>query len=609
MEVKPAYEFGSFRLDAAARILFHNNKVVSLTPKVVELLLVLIEKNGQVLSKEELFKAVWPDSFVEESNLTSNISILRKQLGTRPEGGDYIETIPKRGYRFVASVTQVTDSKAAAKQLKPGIPLRLILGAIGAASLILLIVVLKSRGALPGFGLPVPMKRLAVLPLTNLSGDPEQEYFADGITEALTADLAQIGSLDVTSRNSAMQYKNTRMRLPEIAKRLKVEVVISGSVIRSGGRVRIIVELTHAATERRLWTKTYDRSLTDILDLQNEVARAIAGEVQAKLTPGEQGRLARTRAVNREAYEAYLKGRYYSNLFTTDALRKSLRYFDQATKLDTGYAEAYTGMADAWMLLEYIGAAAPEEVHPKALEAASKALQIDDGLPEAHCALSSIKATEWDWNAAERECRKALELNPRYSLAHSRYSNQLRHRGRIEESISEAKRALELDPLSPWAMASLADADRSARQYDLAIEEYRKILELYPDWFVSRDSLGWCYVYKRMYAEGIEEIRSSGEDPEISPELAYIEAMRGNQGEAQQILQRLLTLSQTEPVAPHHFVLIYAGLGRTNEALVELEKAYSQHSSMMLWLKVDPRFDRLRANSRFQNLMRRVGLL
>jgi TolB-like protein/DNA-binding winged helix-turn-helix (wHTH) protein/Flp pilus assembly protein TadD len=609
METKPAYDFGPFRLDAEARILFKEGTIVSLTPKVVELLLVLIERDGQVISKDELLRTVWPDTFVEESNLSSNISILRKQLGARPEGGDYIETIPKRGYRFVAPVTKAPRSKPLFAGRKRALLLWLTLSAATGASLVLLTMALKQWGMLSGLVAATPMNtRLAVLPLTNLSGDPSQEYFADGITEALTADLAQIGSLDVTSRSSAMQYKNTKTPLPEIARRLHVEAVITGSVTRSGGRVRIIAELTHATTERRLWTRTYERSLTDILDLQSEVARAIAGEVQAELTPRELGRLARNRAVTSDAYEAYLKGRHYWNQYSADAMWKSLGYFDQATKLDPGYAEAFAGMADAWLLLEHMGAAVPEDAHPKALQAASTALRIDKDLAEAHCSMASVRAHEWDWDAAERECLKAFALNPHYSLSYSRYSNQLRHRGHGEESITQAKRAVELDPLSPWANSALGDAYRSARQYDLAIGQYQKTLDLFPDQSVPRDSLGWCYVYKGMYERGMQEIHKSGEDPEISPELAFVEAMRGNKAKAEQVLKRLLSMSQSAQVAPHHFALIYAGLERTDDALASLEKAYQQHSSMMYWLKVDPRFDRLRPDPRFQDLMHRVGL-
>jgi TolB-like protein/DNA-binding winged helix-turn-helix (wHTH) protein/Tfp pilus assembly protein PilF len=623
MAIKPTYEFGRFRLDTEARILLTGGEVISLTPKVVELLIVLVEKAGQVVPKDDLMKAVWPDTFVEEGNLTSNISILRKQLGVLPQGGEYIETIPKRGYRFVATVAAAPPAEiprdsppveSSGITVAVGIRTRSVqIGAVAVVVGLLILLVLHrviARGSLLHFGSSPRIEALAVLPLANLSGDPAQDYFADGMTEALTADLAQISALKVISRASVMQYKGTKRPLPEIARQLKVDAVVLGSVLRSGQRVRITAELIHAASDRHLWARTYERDLDDILHLQGDVARAIASEIQAKVTPQEQRKLASSRAVDRDAYEAYLKGRYYWNTYTPEMLRKSIGYFERAIELDHGYAAAYAGLADAYLGLQYTGATTPEEIHRKALEAATKALQIDDNLVDAHAVMAVVKANEWDWTAAERECKKAFELNPGYARAHWSYSNQLRHRGRLDESIAEARRALDLDPLSPLTNESLADSYRSARQYDRAIAQYQKTLELYPNQAATRDSLGWAYVYQGKYDLGMDEIQKSyGEDPSISPELAYIHALRGNTGEAQKILQRLLTLSKKTPIEPHHFALIYAGLGRKEEALVMLEQAYRQHSPMMTWLKVDPRFDSLRPDPRFQDLMRRVGLL
>ena len=653
IEPKAIYQFGPFRLDQEARILLSGGKTVFLTPKVFELLLALVEKRGQLIAKDDLIKAVWPDSFVEEGNLTSNISILRKQLGLNPDGGEYIETIPKRGYRFVATVTQVEDQHSgrsssrgsasetvpvaeeearpenrrpdgrhvfAAETVKAGrdgkraARLAVVLAVAGTLTISLLVLYLGGwHSALPGFGAPARIKALAVLPLENLSGDEAQEYFADGMTEALTADLAQIGALRVISRTSVMQFKRAKKPLPEIARQLKVDAVVIGTVLRSGQRVRITAELIHASTdEHLLWARTYERNLGDILDLQNDVARAIATEVQAKLTPQEQVRLARTRAVNPDAYEAYLKGRYYWNEYTEEALLKSIEYFEQAIKLDPAYAAAYAGLADAWMGLDYIGAP-PEQVRPKAMEAARKALSMDDSLAEAHAAMAMIRAHEWDWGAAERENKKAFELNPGYALAHLYYSNELRHLGRREESIDEAKRALELDPLSPITNGQLANVYLSARQYDLAIKQYEKTLELYPNQSTSHNLLGWAYFYKGMYDKGIGEIQKSlaldGDDATLSPDLAYIYAVLGKKGEARKILERLLKISKQAPVQAHHFVLIYIGLGEMQEAFSFLEKAYQQRSPMMFWLKVDPRFDSLRPDPRFQDLMRRVGLV
>lgn len=615
MKPSALYEFGQFRLDREARILLRDGKIVPLTPKVLDLLLVLVEKRGQLLAKENLMKAVWPDTFVEDGNLTSNISILRKELGAPPGGGEYIETIPKRGYRFVAAVAEVSDgaSSGAPAAARPAVRSAVLLAAGGCVAAALLVVYWTGwyRG-LPGFPDRTRIEALAVLPLENLSGDPAQDYFADGITEALTANLAQIGALRVISRTSVMQYKGTKRPLPEIAGRLKVDAVILGSVLRSGQRVRITAELIYASTDRHLWARTYERELGDILDLQNEVARAIANEVHVKLTAPEKGRLGRSRMVNPGAYEAYLKGRYHWSRYTEESLLKSIEYFEQAIKLDPGYAPPHAGLADAWLGLGYIGARPPEEVHPQALEAASKALAMDDALAEAHAAIGVLKALEWDWTATEREARRAIELNPGYALAHSFYSNQLRHLGRKEESIAEARRALELDPLSPMTNEGLADAYLSARQYDLAVEQYQKTLDLHPHQAASQHALAWAYVYKGMYGKGIEEMRKSAalyrEDLNLSPDLAYIYAVSGRSPEAQRILGRLLRISKQAPVAPGLVALIYVGLGNREEAFSWLERAYQQRSPMMAWLKVDPRFDSLRSDPRFQDLMRRVGL-
>ena len=618
------------------------------------MLLILVEKRGELVARRDLMSAVWPDTFVEESNLSSNISILRKQLGATPDGGDYIQTIPKRGYRFAAAVKEVegeppmlrivrdggsgatpdveSEINPAEEPLRPeeasaseptrsksknkrGARLGVLL-AMSAALLALILTPLYFAGwhlRLPRYGVDVHIDGIAVLPLENLSGDPAQEYFADGMTEALTADLAQIGALRVIARASMMQYKGTKQPLSQIAQRLKVEAVVSGSVLRSGDRVRITAVLIRATTGQQLWAKTYDRSLGDVLDLENEVARAIAGEVQAKVTAQEQIRMARNRSVNADAYDAYLKGRYYYNRFTVDGFSKSIEYFEQAIERDSDYAAAYAGLADAFASLEQIGAARHEDVHPQALEAARKALAMDDSLPEAHAAMASVRANDWERSAAEREARRAIELNPGFPLAHLYYSNMLRHLGRRQESIAEAKRALELDPLSPLTNEELADARLSARQYDAAIEQYQRTLELYPNQAAPRDSLGWAYVYKGKYEQGMEEIRKSialyGEDPSLSPEIAFIYCMTGRKGDAEKILNQLLSTSKTVPIAAHHFVLIYVGMGKKDEAFAWLEKAYEQHSPMMAWLEVDQRFDSLREEPRFQDLMRRVGLI
>ena len=462
-------------------------------------------------------------------------------------------------------------------------------------------------GAAPG-----RIESLAVLPLANLSGDPAQEYFADGMTDALIADLAQIGALRVISRTSIMQFKATQKPLPEIAQQLRVDAVIEGSVVRSGQRVRIAAKLIQAKGETQLWARTYERDLGDILTLQNELARTIAGEIRVRVTAEERGRLARVRSVHPQAFDAYLKGWYFWGQFTEDAFRKGIEQFEEAIRLDPGYAAAYAGLGECWQALEFIGAAPYEEARVKVLEAATKAVQLDDLLAEAHAVMSAARAMEWDWAAGEKEFRRAIELNPGDARAHLFATTQLRHLGRREESIAEAKRALELDPLALMSNEGLSDAYLSAQQYDAAIQQCRRTLDLYPNHSASHYEMGWAYVYKGMYQEGIAEIEKSiqldGDDLNLSPDLAYIYAVEGKRGEAQKILDRLLEVSKQAPVSPGHMGLIYIGLGKKDEALSWLEKAYEQHSPIMTWLKVDPRFDPLREEPRFRELLRRVGL-
>ena len=487
--------------------------------------------------------------------------------------------------------------------------------AIGAAVAILVAAWLALFGWRSGWLAPSGprLASIAVLPLVNVSHNPEEEYFADGMTEVLIADLAQLSSLRVISRGSVMPFKGTKKTLPEIARQLNVDAVVEGSVLRSGNRVRITAELIDTSTDRHLWAKTYERKVDDVLLLQSEVAQAIAGEVRARMTPQESARLSRNRAVNPAALEAYLKGRFYWNKFTEEALVKSVESYEQAARLDPGYAAAYAGLSESWTGLGWIGARPWEEVHAKAKEAAAKALEIDPELGEAHAAMAVLSLREWNWKTAEQEDQKAIALNPNYSTAHISYSNILRYLGHPDESIVEARRAVELDPLAMLTNEALATAYVSARRYDQAIEQCKKALELHPDESNLHHLLGWAYAYKQMYKPAIESIEKSlaldGVAPALSPDIAYIDTMAGQKKEARRILARLLALSEKAPLNAGLIALVYAGLGEREETLTWLEKAYQQHSPMMTWLKVDARFDNIRDEPRFQELMRRVGLI
>ena len=454
---------------------------------------------------------------------------------------------------------------------------------------------------------------LAVLPLANVSGDAAQEYFADGMTDVLIADLAQIGALKIISRTSIMQLKGVKKPLPEIARQLQVDAIVDGSVLRSGDRVRITAELVDGSTDRHLWGKTYERRIDDVLTLQGEVARAIAGEIQAQVTPQEVGRLSRSSPVAPAALEAYLKGRYHWNIFTEESFLKAIEYFEEATRLDHAYAAAYAGLAEAWAGLEAQGAKSYEEAIPKAEDAATKALGLDESLSDGHTAMAMVRSRQWNWKAWEAESRRSIEINPGNSLAHVIYSTHLRHLGRADESIAEAQRSLQLDPLAMLTNQTLANAYASARRYDLAVAAYQKGLELHPNDSSLYYLLGWSYVHQKMFDNGIAAIEKSlsidGGDPRISPDLAYVDALIGKTAETRNILGRLLALAKEAPVAPGYIAQVYVALGDRENALTWLERAYQQHSPTMLWLKIDPRFDSIRQEPRFQTLMRQVGLI
>jgi TolB-like protein/Tfp pilus assembly protein PilF len=461
---------------------------------------------------------------------------------------------------------------------------------------------------------PAPqIQSLAVLPLTNLSGDPAQDYFADGMTEELIAQLGQIEALRVISRTSVMLYKGVKKPLPQIARELNVDAVIEGSVLRSGNRVRITAQLIQAATDKHLWARSYERDLNDVLALQSEVAGAIANEIQIKVTSQEQARLASARPVNPEAHEAYLKGRYYWNLRSIEGAKKGLEYFQQAIEKDPGYALAYTGLADCYILLGAYGSMPRKEGYARAKEAALKALELDETLGEAHASLGAAKIDyDWDWVGAEKELKRAIELNPGYATAHSRYSYYLTVMGRHNEAIAEAKRAHELDPLSPMISAAWGGALFEARRYDEAIAQLRSTLELNAGFSQAHVYLCWAYGQEKLYEQAISEcqkvIALQHGDPRLSLFLARLYAAEGKRTEALNITARAEEVSKREYVpCGGAFVALYAALGDTDQALAQLEKSYEDRCEYIVHLKVSPLYDPLRSDPRFQDLLRRMN--
>jgi len=464
-------------------------------------------------------------------------------------------------------------------------------------------------------GVPVPkIESLAVLPLANLSGDPEQEYFADGMTDALIAELGQIGSLRVISRTSVMQYKGAKRPLPQIARELNVDAVIEGSVLRAGDRVRVTAQLIGAVPERHLWARNYERDLRDVLTLQSEVARAIANEVRANVTPDVQARLARARPVNPEAYEAYLKGNYAWKR-GTGGLVTGVQYFRQAIARDPSYAQAYVGLGLAYIQMGFgHGPLPPREAFGETKEAALGTLKLDATLAEAHSCLAWVKAFgEWDWPGGERDFRRAIELSPSSVEAHRMYSWYLSAMGRHEEAIAESQRARELDPVSLPAGYTVAAALLWARQYERMAVESEKLLQMDPTFPGAYHERALAYLETRSYEEAIRHLERAialrGEDRPVwyVGLLGCVYGQAGKRAEALKILDELQSRSKNEYVSPYMVALVQANLGNKDQAFQWLEKAYAERNTMLAFLKVEPVIDPLRSDPRFLDLLRRMN--
>ena len=468
------------------------------------------------------------------------------------------------------------------------------------------------RPAKRGKGRGGRIRSLAVLPLHNLSPDPEQEYFADGMTEALITELARIHALKVISRTSTMQYKSVKMRMDLIAQELGVDAVIEGSVIRVGDRVRITAQLVHAATDKHLWAESYDRELSEVLTLQSEVARAIAGQIRVKLSPGEREHFKRPRKVMTEVYESYLKGRFHFNKWTVEAVKKGIEYFQQALQLDPDYAPAYAGIADCYNSLQFLGLPS-SEVGPKALKAAIRAVALDPMLAAAHAALGAVKFFhDWDWTGAESELQRAIELDPGSPDAHQGYAYLLTALARHEKAIAEIERAHELDPMALATNVNLGWRYYFARDYDKSISRLRETLELDSNFGNAFWCMGICYVQKKNFAEGILYLKRAvmlySGNPQPKGSLGHAYALAGKTAKAQKIVDELLALAKTTYVSAWAIAVIYIGMGEKDRAMEWLEKAYQDRNASLVWLKVNPEFDPIRSDARFKDLLARLNL-
>jgi serine/threonine-protein kinase len=506
---------------------------------------------------------------------------------------------------IASSRPDLTASVAARPRRRTLTVVVVALALIGAAAAYSLL----TRTGRPAAGAEI--RSLAVLPLENVSRDPEQDYFADGMTEALITDLSKIGALRVISRTSVMRYKTVKKSLPEIARELNVDAVVEGTVVRSGDRVRISAQLIEAATDRHLWAESYERDLRDVLALQSEVARAVAREIRITVTQDERTRLERSRSVNPEAHEALLKGRFHWNTRTLDGLTRSVDYFRRAIELDPENAPAYAGLSDSYGILGNNEFMAAHEAFPKAKSAVQSALKIDDSLAEAHVSLANVMQNyDWDWAGAEREYARGLQLNPSYAAGHQWRAFYLIGQGRNPEALSEIKRARELDPLSPRINSNVGLIHYYARDFDAALQELQKSLDLDP--LGSRWFLAWVYIQKGMFKEAVdaclERNRLLDGAGSALPELAYAYAAAGRKAEAQQTLKRIRARSQHSHIPPSAVALTYVALGDRELGLDILEQALADKQLLFYWVKADARFDPIRAEPRFQRILERMGL-
>ena len=461
-----------------------------------------------------------------------------------------------------------------------------------------------------GRGSTPKIQSLAVLPLANLSADPSQEYFADGMTEELITELAQISGLRVISRTSAMRYKGSREPLPSIAQALNVDAVIEGSVERSGEQVRITAQLINARTDTHLWARSYQRNLRDVLALQTEVARAIAGEVQVQLTPQEHERLDRTRAVNPAAYEAYLRGRYHWNFHTPEELQKAIGEYQNALHIDPNYALAYVGLSDGYRMLTLNADAEPQKVVPVAKANALKALQLDPQLSEAHFGLAyALEMYDWDWAGAEKEFKRSIELSPNNPLAHSYYGRLLSVLGRHSEALVQGERARELDPVSYADSFLLGTFYHYGRQEDRAVQELNDSININAHFWPAHLFLGKVFTEKHLYSQALGELqKAQGPTLQALSAMGYAFASSGNEPGARKILNDLIQRSKQSYVPPTHIAVVYAGLGEKDQAIAWLQKAFAVKDAHLEFLGVEPVYDSLRSDPRFADLIGRLGL-
>jgi TolB-like protein/DNA-binding winged helix-turn-helix (wHTH) protein/Tfp pilus assembly protein PilF len=631
--VSQPIRFDVFEVDLRAGELRKHGIKIRLQEQPFLILQTLLETPGQIVTREELQKKIWPgDTFVDfDHGLHAAVNRLRQALGDAADSPRFVETVARRGYRFIGQVQAAPETPSGIRIIPPQatLPAKRLTGkswrgpVVGFVSAVLVaaaLIFFNAWGLRNLFFSGRSFRSLAVLPLANLTADAKQEYFADGMTEDLITQLSKLGDLKVISHTSVMQYKGTHKPLPEIARELNVDAVVEGAVQLSGNHVRITAQLVDGRTDQHIWADNYDRDLSDVLLLQSDVARDIAKQIDLRLTPQQQLRLAKdAHPVNPDAYQAYLLGRYYWNKRTADGLAQAGQYFQQAIQKDPNYALAYSGLSDYFAFLTLIGG--PEVLPPnramiQAKAAAVKAVQLDDSSSEAHASMGHILHNyDWDFEGAEREFKRAIELNPNYATAHHWYSHYLMQVGRTVESLAQARLAQELDPLSPFINNGLARQYYLSRQYDKAIAQCQVVLQMDSAYLPARTQLALAYEQKGMLTEAVSAMEQArklaGEKtdlPMVHALLAHAYALAGRRANAQSELNVLMAIGQKRYVPPSYVAVVYLALGDKNKAFDYLNKSYQDRSEQLLYLGVEPVVDPLRSDPRFDALLKQVGL-
>lgn len=634
------FSFDQFEVDLRSGELWARGNRLRLQDQPFQVLRVLLERRGEIVTRDELKQTLWPaDTFVDfDDGLNTAVRKIRDALGDSAEKPRYIETIPRRGYRFMgclsdlrpavlpspapesnnSPVQEFSRSDTSAPVVLPppaqllSIRWRVLLTAATTVALLSTALVLYRGGNAKGTS-QARIKSLAVLPLKNLSADPAQEYLADGMTEALIGRLAGIHDLRVISRTSVMHYKDTKEALPEIAKALGVDAVVEGSVIRDGDRIRVHAQLIRAATDEHFWSAAYDRELRDVLTLQSDVAQSIAQKVEVTITGEERARLTAARPIAPEVYENYLKARsIIDKSYSRSGLEESVGYFEETIKRDPTFAPAYVGLGDAYNRLGtiFIGTP-PSEVRPKVVTAARKALELDPELAEAHVLLADIYQQQWHWSDAQTEYKRALDLKPNDAAAHVGFAHWLLCQGRTQEALTWTERGRELDPIEVSG-TTIGETLFFARRYDEAIHELRSALAVQGDSASALWYLGFSLIAKDQPEDAIpvleKAVSITNRSPGVIGVLIRAYAHAGRRKDALRLLDELKQRRQKGYVPAGAFVNAYLGLRDREQSFAWLEHAYQEQSNILQFVRVHPFFDPLRGDPRFVDLVRRVGL-